>query len=57
MSNKRTPTHDIWAVQRDTSDKDFWSIIGAGWRHEDGLGTSLKLNLLPIAGQDVVIPL
>jgi len=57
MSNKRTPTHDIWAVQRDTSDKDFWSIIGAGWRHEDGLGTSLKHNLLPIAGQEVVIPL
>jgi hypothetical protein len=26
-----------------------------GRQHEDGLGLSLKLNLLPIAGQDVVI--
>ena len=33
------------------------TLMGAGWQHEDGLGISLKLNLLLIAGQDVVIPL
>ena len=32
-----------------------WSIIGADWQHEDDFGMSLKLNLLPIAVQDVVI--
>jgi hypothetical protein len=48
-------THDVWAVQRGASDKGFWSIIGTGWQHEDGLGMSLKLNPLPIAGKHVVI--
>jgi hypothetical protein len=55
MSNKGTPAHDVWVVQRRTSDKGFLSIIGAGWQHEDDFGMSLKLNLLPIADQEVVI--
>jgi hypothetical protein len=39
----RQPTHVIWAS------------IGAAWVHEDGDGMSLKLNLLPVAGQDIVV--
>jgi hypothetical protein len=50
----RQPTHVIWAVQKG-GDKGFWTSIGAAWAHEDGDGMSLKLNLLPLAGQDIVV--
>jgi len=50
----RQPTHVIWAVQKN-GDKGFWTSVGAAWAHEDGDGMSLKLNLLPIAGQDIVV--
>lgn len=50
----RQPTHVIWGVQKN-GDKGFWTSIGAAWAYEDGDGMSLKLNLMPLAGQDVVI--
>ena len=47
----RQPTHVIWGVQKN-GDKGFWTSIGAAWAYEDGDGMSLKLNLMPLAGQD-----
>jgi len=36
-------------------DKKFWTRIGACWKHEDGEGLSLHLDLFPAAGGRVVL--
>jgi hypothetical protein len=53
----RKPTHRIYAVEKpsDPNGRGYWSPIGAAWQHEDGDGFSLKLQLLPLGGQDLVI--
>ena len=56
MSNR--PTHRVYAVTRkdpkNRDDKGFWQSIGAAWAHEDGKGFTLKLELLPLTGAEIV---
>lgn len=33
----------------------FWSKIGAAWKHEDGEGFTLQLDLMPIASGRIVL--
>jgi len=48
--------HGIRAVQkRNREDRGWWTSIGVGFAHEDGEGMTLKLNLLPVNGADIVV--
>ena len=50
------PTHRVYAVtKKGSDDKGFWHAIGAAWPHQDGKGFSLKLDLIPINGAEIVI--
>jgi hypothetical protein len=51
----KRPSHHLWAVRKTDDGKGYWSRIGAAWEHTDEDGMTLKLELLPIAGQDIVI--
>ena len=53
-SSSKRPTHRAYAVTKH-GEKSFWREIGAVWQHEDGKGFSLKLDLLPLNGADIVI--
>ncbi len=35
--------------------KSFWTRIGAAWTHEDGNGLTLRLDLIPVAGGQIVL--
>nr|WP_036279939.1 hypothetical protein [Methylocystis sp. ATCC 49242] len=56
MSNNQSkrPTHRAYAVTK-RGDKSFWREIGAAWAHPDGEGFSLKLDLVPLNGAEIVI--
>lgn len=55
MSKSKQPTHRIYAVTKREGAKSYWAEIGAAWAHEKGDGMSLKLNMLPLNGADIVI--
>lgn len=50
------PSHRGYAVAEGRQGgKNFWTAIGAAWAHPDGRGLSLTLELLPLAGQRIVL--
>lgn len=53
-SNNKQPTHRAYAVTKQGK-KNFWREIGAVWAHRDGKGFSLKLDLLPLNGAEIVV--
>jgi hypothetical protein len=56
MSNKtaKLPSHRVYAVTKNGNQR-YWQAIGAVWPHEDGEGFSVKLDLVPLNGADIVI--
>lgn len=36
-------------------DKSFWTRIGAAWRHDDGEGLTVILDLMPASGGKIVL--
>lgn len=42
------PSHILYHVREDDSDKGYWQKIGAGWQHDDGEGVSLQLDYIPV---------
>jgi hypothetical protein len=48
------PTHRAYAVTT-KDERKFWREIGALWAHSDGEGFTLKLDLLPLNGAEIVI--
>ena len=56
QAHKR-PALKLYAVTKPKSGdgKGFWQEIGAAWAHEDGKGFSLKMDFMPIAGQELVL--
>lgn len=58
-SNRKTrenqaPAFIAWHVG-EKGDKAFWTRIGAAWRHEDGEGLTLQLELVPVNGGRIVL--
>ena len=50
------PSHYVYAVRKGSQGgKAFWTRIGAAWANRDGEGFSVKLDLIPIDGADIVI--
>jgi hypothetical protein len=52
---KSRPTHRVYAVRKTGNEKSVWTQIGAAWINGDGKGFSIKLNLLPLDGSDIVM--
>lgn len=50
----RRPTHYVYAVTR-RGDAASWTRIGASWPNSDGKGFSIKLDLMPLNGADIVM--
>ena len=48
------PALIAWHIT-ERGEKKFWTRIGACWKHEDGEGFSLQLDLFPAAGGRVVL--
>jgi hypothetical protein len=51
----KRPSHHPWAVRKTDDGKGYGTRIGAPWQHTDEDGMTLKFELLPVAGQDLVI--
>lgn len=35
--------------------KSYWTRIGAAWKHKDGEGMNLQLDLVPVGGGRIVL--
>ena len=46
----KAPTHIAYQV-RETSQKGFWTRIGAAWAHKDGKGFNIQLDSIPLDGK------
>ncbi len=45
------PTHKVFYIERDRNGQEGrWHLLGSGWRHPDGEGIELFLDVLPIGG-------
>ncbi|MDE4063150.1 hypothetical protein [Phaeobacter gallaeciensis] len=47
------PEFLAWHVT-DKGEKSFWNKVGAAWRHRDGKGYTLQLEVVPINGRIVL---
>jgi hypothetical protein len=56
MTNETNkPTHYVYAVRKGSGTRGFWTRIGAAWANRDGEGFSVRLDLIPLSGADIVI--
>jgi hypothetical protein len=61
-NNRRTsqrealaPSFIAYHVVERGEDKRFWTRIGAAWKHKDGEGIDLQLDLVPTSGGRIVL--
>jgi hypothetical protein len=54
MSKSNRPSHRALVNLGDEKQK-IWREIGAMWPHKDGSGFTLKLDLIPTDGREIVI--
>lgn len=53
-TQNRKPAYYVYAVKKG-KERNYWQQIGAAWSYKDGETISLSIDLLPVAGQDVVL--
>jgi hypothetical protein len=48
-TSSNPPTHRVYAVtiKKEGQEKGTWLEIGAAWRHRDGKGYGVKLDVIP----------
>ena len=49
----KAPEFLAWHVT-DKGEKSFWNKVGAAWRHKDGKGFTLQLEVVPLGGRIVL---
>ncbi|MGE0022067.1 MAG: hypothetical protein AB7S70_00360 [Hyphomicrobium sp.] len=49
------PDYIAFHVREGEQGKGFWTRIGAAWKHKDGEGLNLQLDLVPVAGGRIVL--
>ncbi len=54
MRKPSVPSHKVYAVTKN-GERSFWAEIGACWPHQDGDGFTMKLDMLPLNGAEIVI--
>lgn len=52
-AGKKRP--DLTAYFVPERDNPYWTQIGAAWKHQDGEGFTIRLDLLPNASGDIVL--
>jgi hypothetical protein len=57
---KQSPSHIVYAVKRSsqTGEKGkggFWTKISAAWKHKDGKGFDIVLELIPVSEPRLVL--
>lgn len=52
----KSPTHSAYSVREYGKGKSFWTKIGAVWPHDDGQGSTLQLEMMPLDGKVVIRP-
>jgi len=50
----RAPAYIAFHVSGN-GNKGFWTRIGAAWHHEDGVGLTLQLDLVPVKEGRIVL--
>lgn len=48
------PDYTVFAVSKGEK-TSFWREIGAAWKHRNGDGLNLRLDLLPLNGAEIVL--
>ena len=54
-TTSKGPSHVAYQVRDREGQKGFWTRIGAAWKHKDGEGFNLQLDLVPVAGGRIVL--
>jgi hypothetical protein len=49
----KAPDFIAWHVQS-KGEKNYWTRVGASWKHKDDKGMTLQLESLPIGGRIVL---
>lgn len=49
----KAPDFIAWHVAQ-KGDKSYWNKVGASWKHKDGKGMTLQLEVVPINGRIVL---
>ena len=49
QTEKNPPAFIAYHVTDAEGEKGFWTRIGAAWKHKDGEGYTLQLDLVPVA--------
>lgn len=52
---KATPPALIAYHVAERGNKGFWNRIGAAWEHQDGVGYTVQLDLIPVDGGRIVL--
>ncbi len=57
QTEKTPPTFIAYHVRDGETEKDsgFWTRIGAAWKHKDGEGLTLDLDLVPVGTGRIVL--
>lgn len=49
----KAPDFIAWHVAQ-KGEKSYWNKVGASWKHKDGKGMTLQLEVVPINGRIVL---
>jgi hypothetical protein len=52
-TQSKRPTHHAYAV-REGKEKNYFTRIGAAWRHKSGNGFNIELEIVPSSGRIVL---
>ena len=55
QTEKTPPAFIAYHVAERDKDNGFWTRIGAAWKHKDGEGYTLQLELVPIGTGRIVL--
>lgn len=53
-AEQKAPAFIAWHVAGEGK-KSYWTRVGAAWKHKDGEGLNLQLDLVPLAGGRIVL--
>lgn len=55
QTEKNTPAFIAYHVAEREGENGFWTRIGAAWKHKDGEGFTLQLDLVPVASGRITL--
>lgn len=55
QTEQNPPAFLAYHVRDTEAEKGFWTRIGAAWKHKDGEGYTLQLDLLPVGSGRIML--